>query len=69
MVSLLVEKGATRQGFRSRIISSKLPFLHFDTLYTYFSLFVSVFELSFDLCHSLFLWCFLMVLQIITPPF
>ena len=52
--SLPNERGAIRWGFRSRFISFKLLFLHFDTLRTYFLPFVSLFEISFDLYCSLF---------------
>ena len=56
---LLDERGATRWGFRSKFISSNLSFLHFNTFCTYFSPIVSIFELSFYLCRSLFLTVFL----------
>ena len=53
MASLPDKRGATRWGFRSRFISFKLPFLHFDTFCSYFLPFVSIFEISFDLRRSL----------------
>ena len=40
--------------FRSRFITSKLPFFPLDIFCTHFSPFVFVIELSFNLCHSIF---------------
>ena len=50
----------TRDGmlgvvFRSRFITSKSPFFPFDILCTYFSPFLFVIELSFDLCPFFFM--------------
>ena len=45
----------TRWGSKFRFIPLKLPFLHFDTFGTYFLLFVSILEISLDLCRSLFI--------------
>ena len=53
------ERGATGWGFGFRFISSKLPYLHFDTFCTYFLLFVLILEISLDLCHSFFMIVFL----------
>ena len=51
------EREATRWGFRSRFISSKLPFLHFDAFCTFF-FFLLCWYLNFPLiCAIPFFYC------------
>ena len=57
MASLARRERGNRVGLRFRFISSKLPYLHFDTFCTYFLLFVLILEISLDLCHSFFYDC------------